>query len=116
MHDLRPMSLDFGFFELGIGTNNNEISRRDEMGCGPIDADRSASGRSSNGVSDQPIPIVDIIDVDLLVLGDICGKHEVIVDRDASLVMQLSIRHCRTMDFGFEQNSLHKVSDQISMD
>lgn len=98
---------NFEFFELCIRTNDNQVPRRDQMSGRSVNADRAAPRRSPNGISRQPVTIVDVVNLDLLVLDDVRGDHQIVIDRDAPLVMQLSIRHSGSVDLGFEQNSLH---------
>jgi len=76
----------------------------------PVDADCSATRRSPDRVGDQSISVVDVVDMDLFVFGDVRGEHQVVVNCDASLIMQLSVSHRGTMNLGFKQNSLHAFS------
>ena len=87
MNDMRPMRRNFGFFKLGVSTNNDQISRRNEMSSCTIDANRSTTGRSLDGIRDQAVAVVDVVNVYLFVFGNIRGEHQIVVDRDAPFVM-----------------------------
>ena len=78
------------------------------MGTRAVDADDSTRCRAANRVGNQSIPIVDVVDMNLLELNDIGGDHQIVVDRNTALVVQLSFGHRRTVNLGLEHNSLHK--------
>lgn len=80
------------------------------MRCGSIDADGPTPLGPANGIGDQSIAIVHIVNMNLLVLGDIRRVHQFVVDGNASFIMQLSVSDGCTMNLGFEQNSLHAFS------
>jgi hypothetical protein len=75
------------FFEFRIGTNDDQVTGRHEMCSGAIDAYCSGPGRTLNGISDQSIAIVDIVNVHLLELDNIRGHHQVVVDRHTAFVV-----------------------------
>ena len=76
--------------------------------CGrSIDTNRATSRLSLDRVSRQPVAVVDVVDLNLFVFGDVRGDHQIVIDGDTSFVMQLSVRHGGSVDLGFEQNSLH---------
>ena len=81
------MRRNFRFFKLSVSTDDDQISGGNEMRCSTIDANRPAASSSLDGIRDQAIPVVDVVNVNLFVFGNVRGEHQVVIDRDAPFVM-----------------------------
>lgn len=110
MDDSWRMTGDFDFVELRVGTDDDQVTGRNQVSGGSIDADHSTACLAGDGISRQAVSIINIIDLDLLVLDDVGGTHQIQVNRDTSFVMKLGIGDSRPMDFRLQERSLHLAS------
>ena len=81
------------------------LSRR-----GAVQADHAGALSALDDVRRKALAVRDVIDRHLLVRNEIGPLHEPLVDRDASLVVQVCVRHRRPMNLGLEQDALHGLS------
>ena len=87
MHDFRLMIRNLALIILGKAANNDQIARRNQMcGCA-IDTNCTAVRRSRNRIGDQTISVVNIENVHLLVVHNLCGLQQVDVNRHASFIV-----------------------------
>ena len=99
MDDLRVMVTDRRLIVICIGANDDQVAGFDKMRCRTVDTNRSTPRRSADRVSDQSVPIVDVINMDLLMLHDIRGNHQFVIDGDTSFIVELGVGDSSTVDF-----------------
>jgi hypothetical protein len=64
-------------------------------------------GLTGDGVGDQPGPVGDVDDLDLLALDDVGGGHELRVDREGTHVVQVRLGHGGAVDLSVHQDATH---------
>jgi hypothetical protein len=78
------------------------------MRCRAVDPDDTAAASAGDGVGDQTVAVVDVDDGDLLALEQVGGVHQVRVDGDRSDVVQVRLRHRRTVNLGLQHCPEHQ--------
>ena len=81
----------------------NEVRRR------AVDADDARAGVAANRVGLEPRTARHVPDVHSLVGQDIGRFHEVGVDGNRPLVVDVGLRHAGAMDLRFEQRATHRL-------
>ena len=98
----------FGFVVPRVAGDDHQIALLDQVCRCPVDADLAGSSRPGNGVRRQTGSIGDIQDVHLLVHDDVGRVHQILVDRDAPLVVQIGVSDRGPVNLRFQERSLHE--------
>src|SRR5690348_4149867 len=97
----------FGFAQLRIGADDDDVARGCAVRGGAVDRDDAGTLVRTDRVGDEALAVVDVVDVDLLVLADAGGVEQKAVDRARTLVMQFGMGDAGAVDLGFEQAQMH---------
>ena len=106
-HHLGPVATGLGLFEVAEGGQDHDVARGHEVGRGTVDADHTRARRADEGVGAEAVAVADVPDVDLLVLEDAGGLHQIGVDGDRTLVVEVGLGDGGTVDLAQEHASAH---------
>lgn len=101
-HQFGLEAQDFFFIKLRESSNDDQVTHRSAPGGRAIDRDDAAATLCAYGVCHKTLAIVDIPDMDLLVLADVAGVQQVLVNRAGAFVVQLAVGDAGAVDFGFK--------------
>ena len=80
-----------------------------EVRGGTVEADHAAARLAGDDVGLQARAALDVCHLDLLILEDACGVHEVLVDGDRPNVVDLGLRDRGSVDLALEHVENHVV-------
>jgi hypothetical protein len=109
-HNPGNVTLAFFIGELCIAADDHKVTDLDQASGGSVEAHDARAAFAADGVSRQAIAVVDVVNINLFPFDDVGRFHQQRVQRNAAFVVQTGIRDSRTMDFGFEQHSVHSAS------
>ena len=92
-----------------VRADDDDIAGIGLVGGGTVHGNNAGAGLGADRVGRETLPVVNVIDLDLLVLADIRGIQQMPVDRHRPLVVQLRMGHADAVQFRSEQYSLHSI-------
>gem|GEM_PF-33872 len=107
---LGPVLGHVGLMHLGKGRNDQQITHGSTARGRAVDRDHAAAALALDGIGDEALAVVDVPDVHLLVLDDVGGVQQVLVDRAGAFIVQLALCGLDAVDLGFEQGAEHVLS------
>src|SRR5699024_1054612 len=87
-----------GIVENAVTDDDHQVAGADQPGGRAVDADDPAATLAGDGIGGQPVAVIDIDDVDLLALEEVCGVHQVCVDGAGTHVVQVGLGDRRAVD------------------
>lgn len=96
--DAGAVGFGFRFVVLAVADDDHQVAGIHEMGRGTIDTDHTRTARAGNGIGGQTCTVGDVVDINLFVLNNVSRVHKILVDRQATLVVQVGLGNVRAMD------------------
>ncbi len=107
MHDFGLESPSFFLLGGAVGDNDDDVAFRSQSGGGAVEEHRAGTGGGLDDVGDQPLAVVEVEDVNLLAGQEIGGSHQIAIDGDAPLVVQVGARQSGAVNFRPQHEPLH---------
>src|SRR5467141_2114869 len=79
-----------------------------------VQAYHARAPRAPDGVRVEPLPVVHVQDLHLLVREDIGRVHQLCVDRDRSLVIEIGLGDGGAVDLGLESGQAHASTASLT--
>ena len=89
--------------------DDDDVARLVQVRRGTVDADDAALTRPRESVGHEPRAPRDVPEMNGFVRKDSCRVHEVGVNGDAPLVLEVRLRDHRPMDLGAEHLAPHRA-------
>ena len=92
----------FTFRNISVRSDYHEIAFCDKVSRRTVDADASATATTGNDVGLDACAVGVVHHLHTLAGVDISGIHQILVDRDATHVLEVSFRNLNAVNLGFE--------------
>jgi hypothetical protein len=93
------------FRHLAVGKNNNDITLADQPRGSSVQADLPAAGFALYGISRKARTVIDVQDMHLFVGQDVGYLHQVAVNSNAALIVDIEVGNTGAVDFAFHHCS-----------
>lgn len=103
--DARVIILQFLVAVLRVGDDDHQVAGVYQARGRPVYSDDAGAAFAGDRVGGQAVAVVDIDDVDLLTLEDICGFHQVRVDGARADIVQVRLGDRGAMNLGFQHGA-----------
>ncbi len=90
-----------------IGNNDNNVAHLHPTRSSPIQANDPAAPLSANGIGLETLAVVVVHDLDLFPLHNIGGFQQILIDRDATDIIQVGLRDAHAVYLAFENFDEH---------